>query len=229
MKKNILYCGMADDILSPILLVPDFDTIFVIDSFDRAFAKDNTWEGQKEDIIQMLSLGNDEHSQHRDVLVNFSKRKNVPIICLKEPCNVISQSDDGNVFRVKFNYLGKTRNLIYFHHRNYFTTWPDEVKKISHLMSMGAAFAFKDETADVSYTRTYADKFGAKDMFGPRVEDSEVCITKMLAERTTKNCIYYTNTEFHVTRTMLNHARGQVFTYELSDMKGDLKVIYPTF
>ena len=49
-KENVLYCGMADDILTPLILVPNLTTLFVIDKFDSAFAKNNTWEGQKEDI-----------------------------------------------------------------------------------------------------------------------------------------------------------------------------------
>jgi len=68
---NVLYCGMADDVLRPILLVPDFDKLFVIDGFDSAFAKNRSWEGQKEDILEMLSRGDDELSHHREVELNY--------------------------------------------------------------------------------------------------------------------------------------------------------------
>ena len=58
-KMKVLYLGMAHDIMSPLLLVPNVKTIYSIDSFDPCFSSDKTWEGQKQDIKQVLTQGND--------------------------------------------------------------------------------------------------------------------------------------------------------------------------
>ena len=47
MIDNVLYLGMADDIMSPLLLLPDISTIYVIDMFDRYYSSDGTFNSQK--------------------------------------------------------------------------------------------------------------------------------------------------------------------------------------
>lgn len=44
-STNILYLGMADDIITPFMLVPHLDVLYIIDWFDEAFSKDMTSEG----------------------------------------------------------------------------------------------------------------------------------------------------------------------------------------
>ena len=63
--NNIIYCGMAGDIMSPLLLVPDFDTLFVIDLFDPCFSSEGSWKSQKDDIRRILLDGSDENSWSR--------------------------------------------------------------------------------------------------------------------------------------------------------------------
>jgi len=138
MEENILYCGMADDILTPMILVPNFTAIFVIDLFDSAFAKNRTWEGQKRDILQCLKDGNNEKSHHRDVYLHYDK--STPTYSIDEQCNIKEEIDNGKIWKVKFYYKGIKRELIYFHHTNFIANWDEEIKNISHLMCMGAEF-----------------------------------------------------------------------------------------
>lgn len=161
---NILYCGMADDITTPILLVPNFTNLFVICKFDSAFALDGTWEGQKKDIINVLKAGNDRISQHTSVLDHYYKHRNMPAInYLIEPATNIEEKDNGKKWTVKFNYLNLKRKLIYYHHKDFTETWNKEIKDVEHLMCFGASFQ--------TYNR-------------PILKD-------MMKERTTKNCLFH--------------------------------------
>lgn len=141
---KVLYCGMADDIISPLQLVPNLTHLYVIDSFDVAFSPDYTWDGQKEDILTTLKLGSDEKSHHRAVYMHY--QKNVPINQLDEPCIITEEDDIDVTWRVKFTYKGINRELIYFHHRRFDDPWPTEIKDIQHLISIGATFPTADYT-----------------------------------------------------------------------------------
>lgn len=55
--KNVLYLGMADDIMSPLMLVPDLENLYVINLLAPAFSPDGTWEGLKNDIKTILTDG----------------------------------------------------------------------------------------------------------------------------------------------------------------------------
>ncbi len=138
MEEKVIYCGMADDILTPILLVPNLSKLFVIDLFDRAFAKHYTWEGQKNDILQCLKEGNNKNSHHRDVYLHYNK--NTKIYSINEPCIIKNENDDGKCWIVDFIYKGKERKLIYFHHTNFIADWDKHINGISHVMCMGAEF-----------------------------------------------------------------------------------------
>jgi hypothetical protein len=72
MKDIVLYCGMADDILTPFLLIPNLKTLYVIDKFDRAFSKDRTLEGQHREIVSILKAGNDQNSFHRYICLKYN-------------------------------------------------------------------------------------------------------------------------------------------------------------
>lgn len=138
METNILYCGMADDILTPLILVPNFTTLFVIDLFDSAFAKGGNWEGQKQDILQCLTDGNNKKSHHMEVYLYYDK--STPTYYIDEPCVMLNEEDNGKIWRVKFTYKGILRELVYIHHTNFIANWHSEVNSISHLMCMGAEF-----------------------------------------------------------------------------------------
>lgn len=170
--NKILYCGMADDILSPLLLVPDFTHLYVIDSFDSAFAENCTWEGQMQDIKNILLAGNDEKSHHRWVHLHY--KKEWPVTSLDGPCKIISESLTDKCWTLSFVYNGVQRELIYFFRRNFYNIWPEEINNINHFMSMGAVCI-----------RDKADQL---------VE--EPILFKILKERTVSNCLYYDHYNF---------------------------------
>jgi len=164
-KMNILYCGMADDILTPLLLVPNFDKLYVICIFDSAFALNGTFDGQKKDIINCLQNGNDKISKHAQVGKWAEERygrkpqKNTKI---QEKCKILNQTDKKSCWKLTFSYCGKTKELIYFHHTDFIAEWNDEIKDIKHIMTMGAPFPYK-----------------------------KTQLLKMLKERCTKDCKIY--------------------------------------
>jgi len=139
--SRVLYLGMANDIFSPLLLVPDFDVVYVICKFDSAFAKNETWQGQKEDIKQVLELGSSDRSFNR--WVNLQYNEDTPIYYLEGASEITEESDDGDCWRLDFIYNGKSRKLVYFHHREFIAEWPKEIYQIDHVMSMSAEFPFK--------------------------------------------------------------------------------------
>jgi len=139
---NILYCGMADDVLSPIIMVPDFDTIMAIDCFDSAFSPDGTWSGQQREIIKQLSQGSDEGTHH--ISVYSAHYHDWPVTRLRMPCTDVRETIGSRVderWILNFKYLGRPRRLVYWHHRDFAKEeWPEEAKNLSHVMCMGATF-----------------------------------------------------------------------------------------
>lgn len=196
---------MADDILSPILLVPDFTHLYVIDSFDSAFArqthnnKSGTWESQKKDIKTILQNGNDEDSHHFDVYKYYNK--SVPITKLEESCTLLEETDSNNRWTLTFRYKGIKRELIYFHHTNFYNQWPSEIKEISDLMSMGAVFMTdKDGLFQFEY----------KEFFD------------MLTERTIADCLYYELYNiWYVQHDMYKHKKQ----YKMADVRNTTIII----
>jgi len=156
MEENVIYCGMADDILTPLILVPTLSNLFVIDYFDSAFAKNRTWEGQKEDIKQCLVNGNNKNSHHREVYLKYSKK--VEIFYIDEPCEIISDVDIDKCWTLSFKYKDTVRTLTYFHHTNFIANWDSRIKNISHVMCMGAEFPIEqNKLYDMLKERCNAD------------------------------------------------------------------------
>jgi hypothetical protein len=112
---------MANDIMTPLLLVPDVTTVYVIDRFDSFFSSDFTFEGQKNDIRKVLANGSDEHNNR-----------------LKCPSTFISDIDDGKVWHLQFQYGEHIVNLILYHQRDFLIEWPSEIQNINHVMMMGS-------------------------------------------------------------------------------------------
>lgn len=166
-KTNVLYCGMADDVLSPLLLVPDFDTLYSICLFDSAFAMKQSWDGQKEDIKRQLTDGHDDESHHMQVYRHY--HTNWPVTKLVEPCKILKEEDKNGKWMLIFSYLGKERSLIYFHHKNFYSEWPSEIQHVNHLMSMGAVFMREKDGSTVKNRKFF----------------------KCISERCAKDCLYY--------------------------------------
>lgn len=170
METNILYCGMADDITTPMLMVTGFDQLFAIDYFDSAFSPDGSWEGQKQDILDCLGSGCDKYSHHRKVCLHYQDEVLILSIGI---CEIINEVDDGNKWVVDFRLNSKDRKLTYFHHRNFYEIWDESIRNINHLMSIGAEFdldkpmlkqMFQERCSDscMYYTTWHEQKEGTK-------------------------------------------------------------------
>ncbi len=127
---KVIYLGMAFDITSPLLLVPDVDVIYVIDMIDTTYGI-YSWDGQKAEVRRLLEDGSDEKSECRCFndhnIINHWPRS-----------TIISDVDNDELWTLDFYYNGKIRKLIYYHHRNYHETWPATISGCSHVITIGA-------------------------------------------------------------------------------------------
>ena len=57
---------------------------------------------------------------------------------LKHKSIILSDIDDGTVWRLKFKYGPRIIELVSYHHRNFLLKWPIEITKIKHVMMMGS-------------------------------------------------------------------------------------------
>lgn len=141
MAKNILYLGMADDILTPLLLCPDFDNLFVMDDFDEAFSTDDTLDSQRDDIIKILEQGYADRSIYPDEELYLSLKKGREPTYkhyLEGKSEIISDVRKENVWRLKFKYLDKIRYLTVFSEDFLKNAWNDEITNISDIITIGA-------------------------------------------------------------------------------------------
>lgn len=146
---------MAYDIMAPLLIVPKVETIYVIDLFDRCFSSDRTFEGQKNDIKGFLLNGSDEHSYSRKIHMEDEDPETLDesdfIHHLKHKSKIINDTDDGTVWRLKFKYGERQIDLIFYHHRDFLITWPDEIQNVGHVMTMGSFgwFCFEENDCTI--------------------------------------------------------------------------------
>ena len=132
---NILYIGMADDIISPLLLCPDFDTLFVMDVFDEAYSVDGTFESQKKLITDALVSGYTK-TFARDKTPNQILHHSVYI---GGKATIVSNDDkDDKIWTLKFEWKGKIRTLIRYEMNACQNVWPVEITNISHIITIGA-------------------------------------------------------------------------------------------
>jgi hypothetical protein len=160
MPINVLYLGMAYDIMAPLLLVPDFDTLYVLNSLDDAYG---SWEEHKQRIIAILEQGGDNNIAE-NVWFNDSEKERKPLLKkwkdvhkLASPSEILSDEDTEvsecltgsnthnnfcytqSVWRLRFLYNGKERQLIYYYNFNYtHYDWPLEIQNIQHFIWNGA-------------------------------------------------------------------------------------------
>lgn len=134
-EVNVLYLGMALDIMGPLLLVPNLTKLYAIDLFDEAYSPDGTFRGQQQEIRNYLLRGNDEGSFSRGI---YDEVGEGPTHFLKGPSTITSDTDDGVAWRLDFLYDNIPRQLIFFYERNFQLEWPQEIKGISDVMMMGS-------------------------------------------------------------------------------------------
>lgn len=134
-EVRMLYCGMADDIMHPLLLSPNVNTIYAISRFDKAYSSRGTWESQKEDIIRTLQNGRKRCEHDKEIHGNKIKYHN-----LAGKSKIIKEHDDeaNKVWRVKFRYNGIVRDLVYYYERNFLVDWPGEIQNIYCVSGVGA-------------------------------------------------------------------------------------------
>lgn len=202
---------MADDVLSPMLLVPDFNVLYSICLFDSAFAMNRTWEGQKEDIKKQLIDGHDDGSHHMQVYRHY--HTNRPVTKLVESCKVLKEEDKNGRWMLIFSYLDKERSLIYFHHKNFYSEWPSEIKDIDHLMSMGAVFMTEKDGSTVKNKKFF----------------------RTISDRCSKNCMYYElHNDYDVMYSFHSHKKDLKIRnvrhsdLSVSSLKYELKKHYQT-
>ncbi len=143
-NTKVLYFGMATDIMAPMLLVPDFDVIYVLNVLDRAFG--GSWEEHKSRIRTILQDGGDENVTKYDFWYDPSYKTGYPF---KETHTLIGpsliESDVDNQqqyvnakWELEFTYNNKKRKLIYYYDFNFeYNIWPEEIHAISHILWNG--------------------------------------------------------------------------------------------
>jgi len=169
---NVLYAGMARDIITPLELVPHLDNLYVMDLFDSAYIlSKKTSEGprtiddQRNDIIEMLVNGHffiidpdDEYDEGRIIEIR------------KLPAKILSDKREDKKWNLTFEFEGKIRNLVVYTMEYQINEWPKEIDNLQYIFSIGASFSCEDD-----------DK------------DREKCIkniTNMIKTRTTKKFTY---------------------------------------
>lgn len=132
---RILYCGMADDIMHPLLLAPNVNTIYSISHFDKAFSSRGTWESQKDDIIGVLQAGRKKCYHEEETHGN-----KIEYHKLAGKSKIIKEYDNktDKIWRVKFRYNGVIRDLVYYYKRDFMIDWPNEIQDISCVTGVGA-------------------------------------------------------------------------------------------
>ncbi len=220
---------MADDILTPIILIPNFTKLFVIDLFDSAFSRKGVWESQKQDIKQCLVDGNNEKSFDREIEIN--QGHNHEIYSIDEPCKIIRERDENNCWRLRFLYKGKKRELIFFHHTNFISKWDEKIKEINHIMCIGTPFPINEEPLKRMLTeRTisgclfYDDKTKVEDTVKKSIMGKNVSISN-LNSVLESNYPYYQNQEnlYKLTNmTISNKDRIIMFEEMETDSREDI-------
>lgn len=167
-EENIMYGGMAEDIMAPMLLVPNFDKIYVVSLFDSAFSKKGTWKSQKDDIKRILKNGNDKNTHRKYIRDKYPDKKGEQkvIFHLRGKSKILQEEDVDNRWYLKFEYMDNIRKLIYFHDTNFLKDWPSEIQNITHVMFMGS-FSF-NVGSDIDFVDMKRDYLKLFKMFKER-------------------------------------------------------------
>lgn len=159
--RNVLYLGMADDILSPFWLIPNIENLWVIDLFDGAFCTGYTRDSQRNDIRKYINdmgfkILSDNlevtHKSDRTRDIKFFEEKNAWCIetgknkgdgyykFTKKPLEIIKndKSMEG-IWTVTFQYPGQNviRQLKYFSD-NFWKEWNEEIQDLTDIVGIEA-------------------------------------------------------------------------------------------
>ena len=139
---------MADDIATPMILVPQFRHIYVIDLFDKTLNTNNgTLDNQRDVIKSFLLDGTDANKQiwywNDDRKTKTAHGKWYNDIKTKKPSQLKSKSIITNevrtldYWRLDFDYEGLPRTLCVYT-MDFLTEWPTEIRGVDHVMMFGA-------------------------------------------------------------------------------------------
>jgi hypothetical protein len=230
---NVMYFGMAIDIVGPMQLVPDFDTIYTINTVDPCIG----YGGSIKNIIKIIKIiletGKNIYALPEGTdLGLFSDDINI-IIDVVEPSIIINETFydyDNNIineiniseekpmikWHLKFNYDGKIRNLIYYFNYNFTCEWPRDIANINHFLFQG------------SYDFNYL-----KDAFGQDEDDNtfkyrDAVVIDMIETRSSLPAFIYTLEVFNP--LMPYKKRIKYCSFEASECVSDIAYIkYDTF
>jgi len=170
--KKILYCGMADDIMSPLILEGHLEDefnemiIYVIDAFDPAYSSTETLDGQRDDIVNILKNGSDESSINRLISLEENDDAN-PFSDEKFPeqtytsihtlpfgkCVILSDVRKSNKWILKFIYGKFNITLISFSHDFVRRKWANEICDLSAIIFIGSHHFKKSDKKFTNFTK----------------------------------------------------------------------------
>jgi hypothetical protein len=137
--KRVLYLGMATDIISPFHLIPDFETLYVINMIDFTYG---TKEEHKEEILSILEHGNDAHAEHiityRESGVAHHPELKGIIRSIDSPATDIHVLEEDEPWHITFTQNGIKRHLYYYFDLDFNHTWPSIITDIGHVIWIGA-------------------------------------------------------------------------------------------
>ena len=144
-ERALMYLGMAGDIALALSLGP-FRTIMAIDAFDPAYAPGGSFLAQKREILDAMRHGTNRVSGRALALAGECREWGDYEFMDFEPCRILSEKDDGKLWRVEFEQGAQRRSLLYFHHADYLRgAWPKEAAGIDELTAHGAPLALESE------------------------------------------------------------------------------------
>jgi hypothetical protein len=116
---------MNDDIITPLLLFPDFETLYVMD----LLVSSNSMGVLQKDIIETLVSGISDLHRH-------SHKKGMNLGNMKGKSKILFDETNDNRWVLKFRYRGKDRTLIRYE-KDFTQIWPDEINGIDHVVVVG--------------------------------------------------------------------------------------------
>lgn len=157
---QVMYFGMAIDIVGPMQLVPDFDTIYTINIVDKCAG----FGGSIKNIIKMIKLilktGKNIYTLPECTEFNLTPSTDPNIIeNIVSPSIILNEvfydSNSGEMIDYKtvcelsdinskikwhltFHYNGKERNLIYYFNESFDNEWNREITNIGHFLFQGS-------------------------------------------------------------------------------------------
>lgn len=130
--QKILYLGMSDDIITPFLLYPDFDKLYIIDQSKHSYDLNVLFDGIK-DILISGKTKSISCKYHKD-------EKNLDNVSIGGKCKIIKdrRTHNNKKWILRFMFNGKLRKLIRYE-QDFFNKWPKCVKNINHIVSIYSA------------------------------------------------------------------------------------------